>query len=96
VIAMMDKRDLQPETQVLASFFTSQQLMPAKAFAALIGVKPETECQMRARRQSPPFFKSGASAFYRFEDVAAWLKQQRFEAEGGNAGKRQAVKDMLG
>lgn len=92
---MIEQRDLQPESQVLASFYASQQLMPAKAFAALIGVKPETECQMRARRQTPPFFKSGASAFYRFEDVAAWLKQQRFESDGGNAGKRQAVKDML-
>jgi hypothetical protein len=93
---MIDRRDLQPDTQVLAAFYASQRLMPAKAFAALIGVKPETESQMRARRQTPPFFRSGASAFYRFEDVAEWLQQQRIEADRGNSGKRQAVKDMLG
>jgi hypothetical protein len=93
---MIDKRDLQPDAQVLASFYASERLMPAKAFAALIGVKPETESQMRARRQTPPFFKSGATAFYRFDDVAEWLQQQRIEAERGNAGQRQAVKDMLG
>jgi hypothetical protein len=93
---MIDRRDLQPDAQVLAAFYASQRLMPTKAFAALIGVKPETESQMRARRQTPPFFRSGASAFYRFEDVAEWLQQQRIEAERGNAGKRQAVKDMLG
>jgi hypothetical protein len=93
---MIDKRELQPETQVLASFYSSQKLMPAKAFAALLGVKPETESQMRARRQTPPFYKSGAAAFYRFEDVAEWLQQQRVDAERGNAGQRQAVKDMLG
>ena len=93
---MIDKRDLQPDAQVLASFYASEKLMPAKAFAALIGVKPETESQMRARRQTPPFFRSGATAFYRFDDVAEWLQQQRIEAERGNAGQRQAVKDMLG
>ena len=70
--------------------------MPAKAFAALIGVKPETESQMRARRQSPPFFKSGASAFYRFDDVAEWLQKQRVEAERGGTGQRRAIKDILG
>ena len=58
---MIDKRDLQPDAQVLASFYASEKLMPAKAFAALIGVKPETESQMRARRQTPPFFRSGAT-----------------------------------
>lgn len=93
---MIDKRDLQPDAQVLASFYASERLMPAKAFAALIGVKPETESQMRARRQTPPFFKSGATAFYRFDDVAEWLQQQRVDAERGNPGQRQAVKDMLG
>ena len=92
---MIEQRDLRPESQVLASFYASQQLMPAKAFAQLIGVKPETECQMRARRQTPPFFKSGASAFYRFEDVAVWLTQQRFETDCGNAGKTQAAREML-
>lgn len=93
---MIDKRDPQPDAQVLASFYASEKLMPAKAFAALIGVKPETESQMRARRQTPPFFKSGATAFYRFDDVAEWLQQQRVDAERGNLGQRQAVKDMLG
>jgi hypothetical protein len=93
---MIDKRDLPPDAQVLASFYASERLMPAKAFAALIGVKPETESQMRARRQTPPFFKSGATAFYRFDDVAEWLQQQRVDAERGNLGQRQAVKDMLG
>jgi hypothetical protein len=93
---MIDKRDLQPDAQVLASFYASEKLMPAKAFAALIGVKPETESQMRARRQTPPFFKSGAAAFYRFDDIAEWLQQQRVDADRGNAGRQQAVKDMLG
>jgi hypothetical protein len=93
---MIDKRDLQPDAQVLAAFYASQRLMPAKAFAALIGVKPETESQMRARRQTPPFFKSGAAAFYRFDDIAEWLQQQRLDADRGNAGRQQAVKDMLG
>jgi hypothetical protein len=92
---MVEKREINPELQVLAAFYASERLMPAKAFAALLGVKPETECQMRARRQTPPFFRSGASAFYRFEDVAEWLQQQRIEAERGNAGKRQAVHDQL-
>ena len=92
---MLEKREINPEVQVLAAFYAAERLMPAKAFAALIGVKPETESQMRARRQTPPFFKSGAAAFYRFEDVAAWLQQQRIEADRGNAGQRQAVKDQL-
>jgi hypothetical protein len=93
---MIDRRDLQPDAQVLAAFYASQRLMPAKAFAALIGVKPETESQMRARRQTPPFFRSGGAVVYDFDDVAAWLKQQRIEADRGNAGRQQAVKDMLG
>ena len=80
---------------VLSAFYAAEKLMPARAFAALIGVKHETEAQMRARRQSPPFFRSGSTAFYRFEDVAEWLKKQRVEAERGNSGRRQAVKDML-
>lgn len=84
------------DENVIASFCAREGLMPAKAFAFLMGVKPETESQMRARRQTPPFFKSGAAAFYRFEDVAEWLQQQRIEADRGNAGQRQAVKDMLG
>jgi hypothetical protein len=70
--------------------------MTAKAFDALIGVKPETEVQMRSRRQTPPFFKAGGSTHYRFEDVAAWLQNQRIEAEPRNAGQRQAVRDILG
>ena len=93
---MLEQRELSPELQVLAAFYASERLMPAKAFAALIGVKPETESQMRARRQSPPFFKSGASTFYRFEDVAEWLQKQRVEAERGKAGQRQAFRDILG
>jgi hypothetical protein len=93
---MLEQREITPEVQVLAAFYASERLMPARAFAALIGVKPETEAQMRARRQSPPFFKSGSAVFYRFEDVAEWLKKQRVEAERGNAGQRQAFKDILG
>lgn len=93
---MLEQRDISPEVQVLAAFYATERLMPARAFAALIGVKPETEAQMRARRQSPPFFKSGSAVFYRFEDVAEWLKKQRVEAERGNAGQRQAFKDILG
>ena len=93
---MIDFRDVAPELQVLAAFYASEKLMPAKAFAALIGVKPETEAQMRSRRQTPPFFKAGGSAHYRFEDVAAWLQSQRVEAEPRNAGQRQAVRDILG
>ncbi len=80
---------------VLPAFYAAEKLMPARAFAALIGVKPATEAQMRARRQSPPFFRSGSTAFYRFEDVAEWLKKQRVEAEHGNEGRRQAIRDML-
>lgn len=93
---MREQIDVSPELQVLAAFYASERLMPARAFAALIGVKPETEGQMRARRQSPPFFKSGSSAFYRFEDVSEWLQKQRIEAERGNAGQRRAIKDILG
>ncbi len=93
---MLDQREVTPDLHVLAAFYASEKLMPAKAFAALIGVKPETESQMRARRQSPPFFKSGSSAFYRFEDVADWLQKQRVEAEARNVGQRRAVKDILG
>ena len=93
---MREQFHISPEVQVLAAFYASERLMPAKAFAALIGVKPETESQMRARRQSPTFFKSGSAVFYRFEDVAEWLKKQRVEAERGNAGQRQAFKDILG
>jgi hypothetical protein len=93
---MLEQREISPELQVLAAFYASERLMPARAFAALIGVKPETEAQMRARRQSPTFFKSGSAVFYRFEDVAEWLKKQRVEAERGNAGQRQAFKDLLG
>lgn len=81
---------------VIATFCAQEGLMPAKGFAALIGVKPETESQMRARRQAPPFFRAGGAVFYRFEDVASWLKRQRVEAEHGNVGQRQAVKDILG
>ena len=84
------------EENVIASFCAQQHIMPAKAFAALIGVKPQTESQMRARRQSPPFFKSGASAFYRFDDVAEWLQKQRVDAERGGTGQRRAVRDILG
>lgn len=93
---MLETLEIRPDLQVLAAFYASEKLMPAKAFAALIGVKPETETQMRARRQSPPFFKSGAAAFYRFDDVAEWLQQQRVEADRGNAGRAKAVKDLLG
>jgi hypothetical protein len=93
---MLEKREINPEVQVLAAFYAAERLMPAKAFAALIGVKPETESQMRARRQTPPFFKSGAAAFYRFEDVSDWLTKQRVEAERGNSGQRQAIRDILG
>ena len=84
------------DENLITAFCASERLMPAKAFAALIGVKPETESQMRARRQSPTFFKSGSAVFYRFEDVAEWLKKQRVEAERGNAGQRQAFRDILG
>lgn len=93
---MREPFHISSEVQVLAAFYASERLMPAKAFAALIGVKPETESQMRARRQSPPFFRSGSSAFYRFEDVAEWLKKQRVAAEVRNAGQRQAFRDILG
>jgi len=84
------------EENVIASFCAQQHIMPAKAVAALIGVKPETESQMRARRQSPTFFKSGSAVFYRFELVAAWILQQRVEAERGGTGQRRAVRDILG
>ena len=84
------------DENLITAFCANERLMPARAFAALIGVKPETEAQMRARRQSPTFFKSGSAVFYRFEDVAEWLKKQRVEAERGNAGQRQAFKDILG
>lgn len=94
--AMVDRKEPSTDLQVLAAFYASEKLMPAKAFAALIGVKPETEAQMRARRQSPPFFRAGSSAHYRFEDVAAWLQSHRIDAEGGSAGQRQAVRDILG
>lgn len=93
---MIEKRQIDPDLQVLAAFFASEKLMPAKAFAALLGVKPETEAQMRARRQSPPFFKAGASAYYRFEDVADWLTKQRIDAEPDKAGRRRAIRDILG
>lgn len=92
---MVEKREINPEIQVLAAFYAAERLMPAKAFAALLGVKPETECQMRARRQTPPFFRSGGAVVYDFAEVAAWLKQQRVEAERGNAGQRQAIHDQL-
>ena len=92
---MLEQREISPDLHVLDAFYASEKLMPAKAFAALIGVKPDTEAQMRARRQSPPFFKSGASAFYRFEDVAEWLQTHRIEAERGNAGQRKASRDLL-
>lgn len=84
------------DENLITAFCASERLMPARAFAVLIGVKPETESQMRARRQSPTFFKSGSAVFYRFEDVAEWLKKQRVEAERGNAGQRHAFKDILG
>jgi hypothetical protein len=96
VARMLEQREISPELQVLAAFYASERLMPAKAFAALIGVKPETESQMRARRQSPPFFKSGSAVFYKFEEVAAWILHQRIEAERGGAGQRRAIKDILG
>lgn len=91
----MDIKSSDVNEGVIATFCTQEGLMPAKAFAALIGVKPETESQMRSRRQTPPFFRAGGAVFYRFDDVAEWLQQQRIEAERGNAGKRQAVRDML-
>jgi hypothetical protein len=96
VAQMLEQREISPELQVLAAFYASERLMPAKAFAALIGVKPETESQMRARRQSPPFFKSGSAVFYRFEHVAEWLQKLRVEAERGGTGQRRAIKDILG
>jgi hypothetical protein len=93
---MAEQRTIDTDLQVLAAFYASERLMPAKAFAALIGVKPETESQMRARRQAPPFFRAGGAVFFHFDDVARWLQRNRVEAERGNAGQRQAVKDMLG
>lgn len=78
---MFDIREINPELQVLAAFYASERLMPAKAFAALLGIKPETEIQMRARRQSPPFYRVGGAVVYRWDDVAEWLQQQRFEPE---------------
>ena len=48
------------DENLITAFCASERLMPARAFAVLIGVKPETESQMRARRQSPTFFKSGS------------------------------------
>jgi hypothetical protein len=42
---------------VLQAFLASERILPSDAFAQLLGIKPETEAQMRARRQSPPFFR---------------------------------------
>jgi hypothetical protein len=92
---MIEKRLLVPELQVLAAFFAAEKLMPAKAFAVLLGIRPETEAQMRARRQSPPFFKVGTSTFYRFEDVADWLKRNRVDCDAQAAARSAATRDLL-
>ena len=74
---------------LLREFLTAERIKPSEAFAQLLGIKPETEAQMRARRQSPPFFRAGSSTFYRFEDVADWLKRNRVECAAQRC-KRQA------
>ena len=81
---------------VLRAFLTAERIMPSEAFAQLLGIKPETEAQMRARRQSPPFFRSGSSTFYRFEDVADWLTRNRVECDAQASAKAAAHRDLLG
>ncbi len=80
---------------LLHAFLASERLLPSDALAQLLGIKPETEAQMRARRQSPPFFRVGASTFYRFEDVAEWLTRNRVDCDAQAAAKTTAHLDLL-
>ncbi len=80
---------------VLHAFLSAERIMPSEAFAQLLGIKPETEAQMRARRQSPPFFRAGSSTFYRFEDVADWLTRNRVECDAQEAARSAATRDLL-
>ena len=80
---------------LLCEFLTAERIMPSEALAHLLGIKPETEAQMRARRQSPPFFRAGSSTFYRFEDVADWLTRNRVECDSQAAAKATATRDLL-
>jgi hypothetical protein len=80
---------------LLQAFLAAERILPSDAFAQLLGIKPETEAQMRARRQSPPFFRVGASTFYRFEDVAEWLTRNRIDCDAQAAAKCAANRDLL-
>jgi hypothetical protein len=80
---------------VLQAFLASERILPSDAFAQLLGIKLETEAQMRARRQSPPFFRVGASTFYRFEDVAEWLTRNRIDCDAQAAARLCASQDLL-
>lgn len=80
---------------LLCEFLTTERIMPSEAFAQLLGIKPETEAQMRARRQSPPFFRAGSSTFYRFEDVADWLKRNRVDCDAQASARSAATRDLL-
>jgi hypothetical protein len=80
---------------LLQAFLAAERILPSGAFAQLLGIKPETEAQMRARRQSPPFFRVGASTFYRFEDVAEWLTRNRIDCDAQAAARSAASRDLL-
>jgi len=80
---------------LLCEFLATERIMPSEAFAQLLGIKPETEAQMRARRHSPPFFRAGSSTFYRFEDVAEWLQRNRVDCDAQAAARGAATRDLL-
>jgi hypothetical protein len=92
---MKNDHPLEVTRVLINAFLASERILPSDAFAQLLGIKPETEAQMRARRQSPPFFRVGASTFYRFEDVADWLMRNRIDCDAQAAAKSTAHQDLL-
>jgi len=68
--------------EITADFCRKAEVMPARAFALLVGWTDESEQQMRSRGQVPPFQKIGRATFYNYADVREFIAKHRVAPVG--------------
>lgn len=61
---------------IQTDFCRKAGIMPAAAFAALMGWTVETEQQQRSRGLVPPSKKIGRTTFYAYSDVADFINHR--------------------
>lgn len=71
-----------------------QELISNDQTAEQLNVKPQTLASWRALGRGPHFVKIGRAVFYRREDIAGWLGQQRRQPVA--AAREQAAAEAEG